>query len=246
MNTLTTQAYFDHGKIHIRWSAGMKAYQAIRSGILVMEGNALNHLKEQIQLASGELQAVWHLLHTKGILGENRGSDSIQLCLSQTPAINLLKQNEPDSWLFTHYQGLTVHLLGASLIAEQTAQAIELKDPIPEKITFSEIQADCYCPSLGKKIKITSHALLRFAQRSGSKSVSKALKTLKRYLTERPLQKIQLPKEIEQRKLKKYAQVGHHYSLSYINGMRGILLPSEVDQSLTLITVYDVSAYYLD
>ena len=246
MNTLTTQTYFDHGKVHIHWAAGMKAYQAIRSGVLVMEGSALNHLETKIQLASGELQAIWHLLHTKGILGENRGSDSIQLCLSQTAAINLLQQQEPHSWLFNQYQGLCVHLLGATLIADQAAQAIELKDPMPEKITFSAIQADCYCPSLGKKVKITSHALLRFAQRSGSKSISKALKTLKRYLSERPLHRVNLPKEVEQRKLKKYAQVGHHYSLSYINGIRGILLPSPEDQSLTLITVYDVSAYYLD
>jgi len=246
MNTLSTQAYFDHGKVHIRWSAGMKAYQAIRSGILVMEGNALNHLEAQIQLASGELQAVWHLVHTKAILGQNRGSDSIQLCLSQPAAIDLLQQKAPDTWLFSHYQGLCVHLLGASLIAAQSAQVIEPKDAIPEKITFSTIEADFYCPSLGKKVKITSHALLRFAQRSGTKNISKALKTLKRYLTERPLHRVNLPKEVEQRKLKKYALVGHHYSLSYINGIRGILLPSAEDQSLTLITVYDVSAYYLD
>lgn len=246
MNTLTTQAYFDDDKVHIRWTAGMKAYHGIRSGVLVMEGSALNHLEAQIQLASGELQAIWHLVHTKAILGENRGSDSIQLCLSQKPAIDLLQQKTPDSWLFNHYQGLCVHLLGATLIAAQSSQAIEPKDPIPEKITFSSIEADCYCPSLGKKVKITSHALLRFAQRSGTKNISKALKTLKRYLTERPLHRVNLPKDVEQHKLKKYAQIGQHYSLSYIQGIRAILLPSAEDQSLTLITVYDVSAYYLD
>lgn len=105
MNTLTTQAYFDDDKVHIRWTAGMKAYHGIRSGVLVMEGSALNHLEAQIQLASGELQAIWHLVHTKAILGENRGSDSLQLCLSQKPAIDLLNKRHPTHGCSTIIKG---------------------------------------------------------------------------------------------------------------------------------------------
>lgn len=252
MNILRTQPYAEGKDILVNWIIGFSGQPKMVKGGVTRIVNALENteMDQDQALASAELQTIWFIFKEKFMFGEDRSGSGLTFAISNPKALSFLQNHSTsDRYLIDQYYGMSVYMLGATFIKNNEILDfgnVKKYDALPTILTFSKVEAVCYSSAMKAKVSISVHALERFAERTRSKNYGKALKTLIDFIAHRKIEPVKLPKDVANRKKCKYDDIGVHYSLSYINGIRGVFVYNEEKDFYMLITVYDVSAYYLD